>query len=252
MTAATSRPTQRPDPRRRPGRRSARRGYEATSLDALAAELGIRKQTILYYFPSKEALLDAVIDRSAAELAATLEDALAGTAARASGGSRPSCARCSASPCAARSCSACCARSAGSARRRPPAWSRRISPLVRAGPRVPATEMDAGTCAGRPAAAAAVRLLHGGRRGHRGRGAAGGRADVVGRHAPTAAPRALRLRPRRRLRLTRPSGTASAKRWARFALRPCDEGRELRKVRVASRQSPSDVASGRCVSLGAA
>ena len=53
------------------------RGYEATSLDALAAELGIRKQTILYWFPSKEALLEAVIDRCGAELAAALEDALA-------------------------------------------------------------------------------------------------------------------------------------------------------------------------------
>ena len=53
------------------------RGYEATSLDQLAAELGIRKQTILYYYPSKAELLDAVIDRSAAELAAALEDALA-------------------------------------------------------------------------------------------------------------------------------------------------------------------------------
>lgn len=53
------------------------RGYEATSLDAVAGALGIRKQTILYWFPSKEALLDAVIDRSAAELAASLERTLA-------------------------------------------------------------------------------------------------------------------------------------------------------------------------------
>ena len=53
------------------------RGYEATSLDALASTLGVRKQTILYWFPSKEALLDAVIDRSAADLAAALEGALA-------------------------------------------------------------------------------------------------------------------------------------------------------------------------------
>lgn len=52
------------------------RGYEATSLDALAAELGIRKQTILYWFPSKEALLGAVIDRCAAELSESLERAL--------------------------------------------------------------------------------------------------------------------------------------------------------------------------------
>jgi AcrR family transcriptional regulator len=53
------------------------RGYEATSLDALAAELGVRKQTILYYHPSKADLLDAVIDRAAADLTATLEAAVA-------------------------------------------------------------------------------------------------------------------------------------------------------------------------------
>lgn len=54
------------------------RGYEATSLDALAAELGVRKQTILYYCPSKEALLDAAIDRAAGELSAVLEESLDG------------------------------------------------------------------------------------------------------------------------------------------------------------------------------
>jgi AcrR family transcriptional regulator len=53
------------------------RGYEATSLDALAEVLGLRKQSILYWFPSKEALLEALIDRSAAELAEALEDSLA-------------------------------------------------------------------------------------------------------------------------------------------------------------------------------
>jgi len=54
------------------------RGYGATSLDDLAVALGLRKQTILYHLGSKEALLDAVIDRSAAELSAALEAALAG------------------------------------------------------------------------------------------------------------------------------------------------------------------------------
>jgi AcrR family transcriptional regulator len=54
------------------------RGYEAASLDALAAELGLTKQTILHHFGTKEGLLDAVIDRSAAELAIALEQALAG------------------------------------------------------------------------------------------------------------------------------------------------------------------------------
>src|SRR3954469_2608272 len=53
------------------------RGYEATSLDQVAVELGIRKQTILYYYPSKAELLDAVIDPSRPDVAATLEDALA-------------------------------------------------------------------------------------------------------------------------------------------------------------------------------
>jgi TetR/AcrR family transcriptional regulator len=57
-----------------------RRGYEATSLDALAAELGLTKQAILYWFPSKEALLDAVVVRSADDLRGALEAALAGTA----------------------------------------------------------------------------------------------------------------------------------------------------------------------------
>ena len=55
----------------------ATRGYEATSLDALAVELEIRKQTILYWFPSKEVLLGAVTDRAAVELSEALESSLA-------------------------------------------------------------------------------------------------------------------------------------------------------------------------------
>jgi TetR/AcrR family transcriptional regulator len=51
-------------------------GYEATSLDALAAVLGVRKQTILYWFPSKEALLAAAVDRTAEQLSAALEQSL--------------------------------------------------------------------------------------------------------------------------------------------------------------------------------
>lgn len=52
-------------------------GYEATSLDAIAADLGVRKQTILYYHPSKAALLDAVIDQASTDLADVLEAAVA-------------------------------------------------------------------------------------------------------------------------------------------------------------------------------
>lgn len=55
----------------------AAHGYEATSLDTLAAELGIRKQTILYHFSSKDQLLDAVIDAAGLELIEAVDDALA-------------------------------------------------------------------------------------------------------------------------------------------------------------------------------
>jgi AcrR family transcriptional regulator len=55
----------------------ASRGYEATSLDAVAKELELTKQSILYWFPSKDALLEAVIARSATDLSAALETALA-------------------------------------------------------------------------------------------------------------------------------------------------------------------------------
>jgi AcrR family transcriptional regulator len=54
----------------------ASRGYEATSLDAMAKSLDLRKQSILYWFPSKDVLLEAVIARSAQDLSAALEGAL--------------------------------------------------------------------------------------------------------------------------------------------------------------------------------
>ncbi len=53
------------------------RGYEATSLDELARALGIRKQTILYWYPSKEVLLEAVVDHCADEVTRRLERGLA-------------------------------------------------------------------------------------------------------------------------------------------------------------------------------
>jgi AcrR family transcriptional regulator len=53
------------------------RGYEATSLDDLAAVIGVRKQTILYWFPSKDELLAAVVDRCATEVSQRLVAGLA-------------------------------------------------------------------------------------------------------------------------------------------------------------------------------
>jgi AcrR family transcriptional regulator len=52
------------------------RGFEAVSLDEIAAEVGITKQTVLYWFTSKDELLAAVIGRSAEELTLTVEAAL--------------------------------------------------------------------------------------------------------------------------------------------------------------------------------
>lgn len=37
-------------------------GYEATSIQAIADSVGVRKQSLLHHFPSKEALHEAVID----------------------------------------------------------------------------------------------------------------------------------------------------------------------------------------------
>lgn len=54
----------------------AARGYDATSLDALAATSGVKKQTILHHFRSKDGLLDAVLERAATELAAEIDWAL--------------------------------------------------------------------------------------------------------------------------------------------------------------------------------
>ena len=48
------------------------RGYDAVSLDSIARDSGIRKQTVLYYFGSKEALMEAVIDRTVTDLTSAL------------------------------------------------------------------------------------------------------------------------------------------------------------------------------------
>ena len=40
-------------------------GVDGTSLDALARELGLAKQSILYHFNSKQILFQAVVDRAA-------------------------------------------------------------------------------------------------------------------------------------------------------------------------------------------
>ena len=54
----------------------ATRGYENTSLDFLASSLGLSKQAVLYWFKSKDALLQSVIERDVAELISVLETSL--------------------------------------------------------------------------------------------------------------------------------------------------------------------------------
>ncbi len=53
------------------------RGVDGTSLDALARTLGLRKQSILYYFRSKNGLFQAVVDEAATEFISELDDVVA-------------------------------------------------------------------------------------------------------------------------------------------------------------------------------
>ena len=52
------------------------RGVDAVSLDEIAREVGVRKQTVLYWFPSKDELVDAVLESVAAELVVLIDAAV--------------------------------------------------------------------------------------------------------------------------------------------------------------------------------
>lgn len=51
------------------------RGVDGVSLDEIALVVGVRKQTVLYWFPSKDDLVMEVVTRSAGELAVAVEAA---------------------------------------------------------------------------------------------------------------------------------------------------------------------------------
>ena len=59
-------------------RQFGREGYNGASLDQIATAVGVRKQTLLYYFPTKEALLETCLsaagERLVLEIAKALED----------------------------------------------------------------------------------------------------------------------------------------------------------------------------------
>jgi AcrR family transcriptional regulator len=55
------------------------RGAEAVSLDTIASEVGVAKQTLLYWFPSKDDLVQAVLVAAVAELSVGVEAAIRAT-----------------------------------------------------------------------------------------------------------------------------------------------------------------------------
>lgn len=52
------------------------RGVEAVSLDAIAAEVGVAKQTLLYWFPSKDDLVQSVLGAALEELSLAVDAAV--------------------------------------------------------------------------------------------------------------------------------------------------------------------------------
>ena len=52
------------------------RGVDAVSLDEIARLVGVRKQTVLYWFPSKDELIDAVLESVAAALVVVIDAAV--------------------------------------------------------------------------------------------------------------------------------------------------------------------------------
>jgi AcrR family transcriptional regulator len=59
-------------------RQFGREGYNGASLDRIATAVGVRKQTLLYYFATKEVLLEACLSAAGERLALEISQALEG------------------------------------------------------------------------------------------------------------------------------------------------------------------------------
>jgi AcrR family transcriptional regulator len=59
-------------------RQFGREGYHGASLDQIATGVGVRKQTLLYYFPTKDALLEACLSAAGERLVLEIAQALEG------------------------------------------------------------------------------------------------------------------------------------------------------------------------------
>ncbi len=77
-------------------RQIGREGYKGASLESIASAVGVRKQTLLYYFPTKDALLEACLAAAGERLASDLAAALRARS-RTGRGPRPCSTRCSVS-----------------------------------------------------------------------------------------------------------------------------------------------------------
>jgi TetR/AcrR family transcriptional regulator len=61
-------------------RRFGREGYAGASLESIAQAVGVRKQTLLYYFPTKDDLLEACLAAAGQRVAEEIATALEGPA----------------------------------------------------------------------------------------------------------------------------------------------------------------------------
>ena len=174
------------------------RGVDAVSLDVIAAEVGVAKQTLLYWFPSKDDLVQAVLIAAAQELSVVIDAAV--RAATDDPLDRiEAVIRAVFRPAVRRPALLGLIREVS---RLPSAAGDRLTadlaPLGRSGGLLPPTRDGCRAPApSRPAVGGLALLRHGHRHRHRARGVAGGRLATVRRRPASPSQRTARLPTRR-------------------------------------------------------